>query len=168
MIGGDLDQVMALSEAVHPTLPESLETQQKRLRLYPAGCLVLANQQRILGYAFAHPIRHAAPPALDNAPDQMTPDVDELYLHDFVVCASLRGRGYAAQGVGMLLERAQGFATMGLISVYGTAAFWSKFGFTPCQDVAPEKLRSYGADAIYMTRPRGIALADGAECQLSL
>ncbi|MVW70351.1 GNAT family N-acetyltransferase [Bordetella sp. 15P40C-2] len=148
----NLDAVMALSEVVHPTLPESRETQEKRLRLYPEGCLVLTNDTDIQGYAFAHPIRHAAPPALNTAPEQVPADADELYLHDFVVSSSLRGRGYAVEGIETLLRLADRFATMGLISVYGTAPFWSKFGFEPCSDVAAAKLASYGADAVYMMR----------------
>lgn len=148
----DLNQVIALSKAVHPELPESRITQEQRLITFPQGCLVLRDGADIGGYAFAHPIRHGMPPALDTAPDQILPDADELYLHDFVVSPRMRGGGHAAKGIGALLLLGDDFASTALISVYGTAHFWGKFGFTPFAAVPTEKLMSYGVDALYMIR----------------
>lgn len=148
----DLDQMMVLSETAHPDLPERRATQEQRLKLFPPGCWVLKEGATLYGYAFAHPIRHGSPPALDAAPTQIDGNADTLYLHDFVVAPALRGRGYAAKGIAELLRVGNAFTRMALISVYGTTGLWSKYGFAPCTAVSPEKLTSYGADAVYMTR----------------
>lgn len=159
MQADDLDQVMTLSEAAHPGLPEHRSTHAQRLHIYPRGCLVLSERGVIHGYAFAHPITHATPPALNKAPEHIAHAADELYLHDFVICSSMRGRGYAPQGIDRLLRLGDAFASMALISVYGTAGFWGKFGFIASTAVPSEKLASYGPDAIYMVRSKPAATA---------
>lgn len=148
----DIDQVMALSEAVHPELPESRRTQEQRLVLFPQGCLVLKQGDKVYGYAFAHPICHARPPALDQAPAAIAQEADQLYIHDFVVSPLIRGGGYAKKGVQKLLSLGHGFGTTALISVYRTTVFWGKFGFTPSSSVPAEQLLSYGLGAVYMVR----------------
>ena len=153
----DIDQVMTLSEIVHPGLPEGRVTQEQRLSVFPRGCFVLKEGSTIHGYAFSHPIRHGLPPELDTAPAQIPQDADELYLHDFVVSAAVRGCGYASAGIKEILRLSDAFAAMALISVYGTASFWGKFGFVPSSAVPATQLISYGADAIYMVRPNGPA-----------
>jgi len=149
----DLDQVMALSEAVHPALPESRDTQAQRLSVFPQGCLVLKAGAEIHGYAFSHPIHHGQPPALDTAPAQIPHDADALYLHDFVVSATVRGQGHAAAGIEAIVCLGNAFAAMVLISVYGTTGFWRKFGFISNAAVPAQQLASYGEDAVYMVRP---------------
>jgi len=158
----DIDQVMHLSEAVHPELPECRATQVQRLTVFPKGCLVLKEGEHIYGYAFAHPIHNGTPPALNTAPQHIAPDAQQLYIHDFVVSPHMRGGGYATKGIRTLLALSHPFATTALISVYRTADFWAKFGFTPSPSVPAEQLTSYGPGAVFMVRPTPLfTLEDG-------
>lgn len=149
----DMDQVMALSEVVHPSLPEGRDTQLQRLRVFPEGCLVLASGAAVGGYAFAHPIIPESPPALDTAPSFLPPEATHLYLHDFVVSVALRGGGHARAGVESLLRLGEAYEAVSLISVYSTSGFWSRFGFQPRRLADPAKLVSYGEGAVFMLRP---------------
>lgn len=148
----DLDEVMVLAEQAHPGLPERRETQLKRLRLFPQGCQVLGDAESVLGYAFAHPILPDTPPALDVAPTSLDPAATHLYLHDFVVSPLLHGQGHARAGVGGLLALSEAFDAVPLISVYDTSAFWARFGFRPWPLSMPQKLASYGPEAVFMSR----------------
>jgi hypothetical protein len=49
---------------------------------------------------------------------------------------------------------AKRYPTACLVSVYGTAPFWKRFGFVagPVDEVLAEKLRGYGEDAAYLER----------------
>ena len=152
MLDTDLDAVVALSERIHPGLPEDHAIQARRLALWPQGCKVLRHEDRIMGYAFAHPIPAGQPPALNTAPTAIAPQADEFYLHDIVVDPALRGSGLAARVVALLLHEARGFATTALVSVYGTAPFWARFGFAPVSEDMSEKLEPYGDGAVFMRR----------------
>lgn len=46
---------------------------------------------------------------------------------------------------------------MALVSVYGAAAFWARFGFARSIEDMPAKLRPYGAQAVFMERRNRIA-----------
>ncbi|MBE3042383.1 hypothetical protein IMZ48_07345, partial [Candidatus Bathyarchaeota archaeon] len=67
----------------------------------------------------------------------------------------LRGRGFAGECVGRLLEVARRYPTTGLVSVCGTAPFWARFGFVaePADEDLSQKLHGYGEGAAYLTRP---------------
>jgi hypothetical protein len=148
----DLDAVLALAEAIHPGLPESRAVFAERLALFPGGCLVL-DGGGIGGYAVAHPIPRSEPPALGALLGSLPADADQFYIHDVVVAPSRRGSGAAAAAVMRLLELAEGFDTTALVSVYGTAGFWSRFGFAPSSDDTAAKLQPYGDDAVFLVRP---------------
>ena len=149
----DLPEVAALSERIHPELPEDYAVQAKRLALWPRGCKILRQDGKIMGYAFSHPIIAGNPPPLNAVPEEIDPRADEYYLHDVVVDPALRGRGLASQAIDLLLAEAQAFETAALVSVYGTAPFWERFGFTPVviEDMA-WKLAPYGEGAVFMRR----------------
>lgn len=147
-----LDAVEALADRVHPELPESRAVLAERLALFPAGCLVLERPEGIAGYAISHPIRRDEPPALDMLLLGLPVDASQYYIHDLVVAPEARGMGAAAAGVGRLLTVARAFTTTALVSVYGTAAFWARFGFRPSPDPVGDRLAPYGADAIFMVR----------------
>lgn len=148
----DLPEVMALAERVHPDLPEDAEVLAQRLKTFPAGCLVLKLGGAVEGYAFAHPIPANQPPALNTAPEAISPMARMFYIHDFVVAPSQRGSGQAARGVEVLLGLGRAYEGAALISVYGTAPFWQKFGFRPVTSLPPAKLASYGAGSVFMRR----------------
>ena len=152
MEAADLDAVMALAGRCHPALPESRAVFAERLALFRQGCLVLDGPSGVAGYAIAHPIRRSEPPALGMLLGSIATDADQFYLHDVVVAPELRGRGASAMAVDRLLDLGGAYPTTALVSVYGTAGFWSRFGFRPAGRGMSEKLRAYGDDAVFMER----------------
>lgn len=152
MRASDLRAVLDVSNAVHPDLPEGEAVFAERLALFPEGCLVLADGATIEGYALSHPIRRFRPPALNSLLGALPADADDYYIHDVVVAPWRRGGGHAAIGVRRLLAIASAYETTSLVSVYGTAAFWARFGFRPASRDMAAKLRPYGANAVYMLR----------------
>ncbi len=149
---GDLPAVLHAAGTAHPGLPESEAVFAERLSLFPRGCLVLANGAVVEGYAVSHPIHRFHPPALDTLLGDLPGDADDYYIHDLVVSPQRRGGGHAAAGVHRLLEVASAYETTSLVSVYGTARFWARFGFAPAVQDMRDKLRHYGAGAVYMLR----------------
>lgn len=167
MTAADLDGLLQVADAVHPDLPEGAHVFAERLGLFPAGCLVLGRAEEeeedggsggsgaVVGYALSHPIRRHAPPALDaSLGGALAPAADQYYIHDVAVLPALRGRGHAAAAVRRLLAGvAAPYATTALVSVYGTAPFWARFGFRPERvEGMRKKLGAYGDDAVYLMR----------------
>ncbi|KAL4815665.1 acyl-CoA N-acyltransferase [Aspergillus spinulosporus] len=153
----DIDNLMHVANTIHPDLPERAVVFAERVTLYPDGCLALVNGSgQLHGYAISHPIRHHQPPALDTLLGEIPADASEYYIHDVAVLPELRGQGLAAQGIARLLEvaAAKGFSRTCLVSVYGTEAFWGRFGFRREVDgeELKEKLRGYGDGAVYLSR----------------
>ncbi|KAK3364541.1 acyl-CoA N-acyltransferase [Lasiosphaeria hispida] len=153
----DIPQLLQVADQVHPDLPESDDVFSERAQLFPDGCLTLADDGKVYGYAVSHPIRRGCPPALDSLLGEIPEDSDQYYIHDVAVLPELRGKGHAADAINKLLEVANRFATTCLVSVYGTGPFWGRFGFEPepVSAVLQEKLRNYGDDAVYMSRRNG-------------
>ncbi|MCD2470206.1 GNAT family N-acetyltransferase [Jiella sp. MQZ9-1] len=150
---GDLDAVADLADRIHPDLPEDRAVFAERLPLYPSGCRVLASDAEIAGYALAHPICYPHPPALNTLIGALPPLGDALYIHDVAIAPDMRGGGHAAAAIRALLALGAAFPRCCLISVYGTAPFWRRFGFTDAScDCAPGALAAYGADALWMVR----------------
>jgi GNAT superfamily N-acetyltransferase len=149
----DLDAVLAVADVVHPALPESRAVFAERLTLFPRGCLVLAADGAVGGYAVSHPIRRFAPPALDTLIGTLPADADDYYIHDVAIRPEHRRGGAASIAVGLLLDNAREYATSSLVAVYGSAAFWSRFGFVETTEVIGGKLAPYGPGAVYMLRP---------------
>ena len=148
----DLDGVVALSRIVHPELPERIDVFADRLAIFPQGCQVLAGTG-IEGYAVSHPARLFDPPLLGTTLGALPEDADGYYIHDVVVAPVLRGAGHARIGVYHALDAGAAFRETALISVYDTAAFWKRFGFSDrTRDLPPDKLGLYGTDARYMVR----------------
>ncbi|SPQ20746.1 8b3c0562-c869-4ddd-bcd2-73ed98b752b8 [Thermothielavioides terrestris] len=164
----DLPGVMRVADEIHRDLPEAEAVFRERLALFPAGCLVLVDDDGegdgdggesdvvVGGYVVSFPIRRGRPPALNAllGGGEIPADADQYYLHDLAVLPRFRGRGAAAEGIGRVLEVAQRYASVCLISVYGTVAFWRRFGFVPepVDAALQEKLRGYGPGATYMVR----------------
>ncbi|KAK3319411.1 acyl-CoA N-acyltransferase [Apodospora peruviana] len=156
----DIPGLMLVADAVHPALPESDHVFTERVNLFPDGSLVLVNNDKeVCGYAISHPIRHRQPPALDSLLEKIAADADQYYIHDLAILPEFRGSGYARQGIENLLAVAlrNGYSTTCLVSVYGTAEFWGRFGFNAeeVDEVLEEKLREYGDDAVYLERENG-------------
>jgi GNAT superfamily N-acetyltransferase len=143
-----------VADEVHPDLPEGDHIFTKHVKLFPAGCLVLVEGDAVCGYAISHPIRDRQPPALDSLLGAIAPDANQYYIYDVAIMPRLRGRGLAAECIHRLLALANRYPTTSLVSVYGTAPFWGRFGFVPepVDAVLAEKLRNYGDDATYLSR----------------
>jgi ribosomal protein S18 acetylase RimI-like enzyme len=158
----DIPSLLHIATTCHPSLPESPSVFSERIYLYPSGCLALINNENdeLLGYAISHPIRRRCPPALDSMLGAIPPDADQYYIHDLALLPCVRGRGFAKEGVEMLFAGAAGrYGSFSLVSVYGTAVFWSRFGFKPLGDEEEGlrlKLVEYGDDAVYMEREYGM------------
>lgn len=163
MTSVDLQHVLAIAGAVHPSYPEDSAVFAERLRLYPAGCLICQSAGRVVGYGLSHPWRAGAPPALNALLGALPAPASTYYIHDIALLPEARGDGAGAAVVARLLAqaRAAGFATVSLVAVSGTAGFWRRFGFrvvvsalgdAPSADPAlAAKLRSYDDAACFMT-----------------
>ncbi|MEF2552342.1 GNAT family N-acetyltransferase [Aurantimonas sp. A2-1-M11] len=152
---GDLRAAIDLADRVHPGLPEEEAVFADRLRLFPAGCLVLEDAAGgVAGYAIAHPWTEGAPPKLDTVLGTLPQPADRFFIHDVVVAPEMRGQGLAAPAVERLLEEADTtYASAALVSVYGTVPFWTRFGFVEAPDALPDgALAAYGRDARFMIR----------------
>lgn len=143
----DLPTISAIAARIHPDLPERPEVLAEKMRLCPDGCRVLAADEEIVGYGFAHPWTQRRIPALDDFLERLPDDADCLYLHDIAVLPRSRG-GVARAYVAAIeqLARASGLAALALVSVYGTRPLWEGFCFRPVTADAElsAKLASYG------------------------
>ena len=154
---GDLAGVVALADAIHPDLPEDLAVFADRLALFPEGCHVLAPEtltgDTLLGYVVAHPWAGNDPPKLNTVLGALPAVPDALLIHDVALAPGARGQGAAAAIVARLLALAEAYPRAMLVSVYGTAPFWSRFGFRDATALLPPAaLAAYGEDARLMVR----------------
>lgn len=148
MTPGDLVRVEQLADSVHTDHPEDPAVFAERLRLHPAGCLVLDGAQGIQGYVVAHPWRLGQPPKLDTLLGQLPATPDTFYIHDLALLPGTRGGGFGRQAVELLTQQAaqSGLATLSLVAVGPSPRFWGQAGFRPVE--GPD-LSSYGA-AVFM------------------
>jgi predicted N-acetyltransferase YhbS len=152
----DIASLASIADIIHPGLPESDEVFLERTSLFPEGSLALVNRQsnQLVGYAISHPINYRQPPALDSLLGRLHQDVDQYYIHDLAILPEWQGKGHAKTCIEHIFQTAKCFATTGLVSVYGTAPFWGKFGFKPVEtnDKLNAKLSAYGEDAVFLER----------------
>ncbi|KAH6653259.1 hypothetical protein BKA67DRAFT_536945 [Truncatella angustata] len=152
----DITGVMRVADTIHAALPENEHVFAERIALFPEGCLGLVENGEICGYAISFPIRRREPPALNGILGEIAPDADQYYVHDVCVLPMARGRGFAALGIGKLLAIAERYPSACLVSVYGTASFWGRYGFLPpsnnVSEVLLKKVRGYGDEAVYLER----------------
>jgi len=151
----DLPAVDALATLIHPAFPEDEAVFAERLRLYPQGCRVWAQNGKIAAYVVSHPWLDRAPPALNALLGSLPAKPSTYYLHDIALLPEVRGSGAAIDVLTSLVEQAlaERLPSLSLIAVNGSAGFWQRQGFAAVSDGPPaEKLRSYGADAQFMMR----------------
>lgn len=114
---------------------------------------------KLCGYVISHPIRRRCPPPLDTLLGEIPEDADQYYIHDLAVLPGYRGCGFAQHCVDRLLGTvAKDFETTGLVSVYGSEAFWGQFGFSPLEEkdgVLEKKVLHYSDDAVFLERKNG-------------
>jgi GNAT superfamily N-acetyltransferase len=152
MRDADLAAVEAIGEAVHPDYPEDAAVFAERLRLHPAGCLVLAAGAGVGGYVVSHPWI-TDPPALDTLLGALPDRPTTYYIHDLALLPAQRGTGAATAIVARLAAHAAALALaeMSLIAVGASLPFWQSHGFAAARGPAA-KLASYAGVATYMTR----------------
>ncbi len=152
----DLPAVGRLADAIHRDFPESAAVFAERLRLYPAGCLVLGDGQELHGYALSHPWHFGQPPALDTLLGALPDVADTYYLHDVALAETVRGGGFGRQIVAKLIAAGEAARApnLTLVAVNDSVQFWRRQGFTVLQEGwMAAKLASYGEDARFMCRP---------------
>lgn len=113
---------------------------------------VLDRGERLGGYVLAlpYPPYRVPDPGL---PETTAFDSANLHLHDIVVSAELRGRGWGARMLRHVTEAAQSlrYTRISLVAVDGATGFWSAQGFHAHPEVALPA--GYGPGAVYMARP---------------
>lgn len=162
----DLDAIQKIANVVHPELAESSEVFAEKLRLFPEGCFVLADDGVVLGYAFVHPWRLNDVPKLNEFLRRIPSEPDCLLIHDVAVLQWARGRGASKALLDLIanLARDREIPNLALVSVYNSHLHWGRLGFeVVSNELIVAKLNSYGGTASYMVR----ALANGARrrCQ---
>ncbi|WP_458756268.1 GNAT family N-acetyltransferase [Afipia sp. TerB] len=151
----DLPSVGALAATIHPDFPEDEAVFIERLRLYPAGCHVLARSNVLEAYVVSHPWIERNPPALNDLLGALPGRPSTYYIHDLALASRARGGGAGAQIVAQLatLARGERLTTMSLVAVNGSERFWQRQGFAAADmPELDEKLRSYSDDARFMIR----------------
>jgi GNAT superfamily N-acetyltransferase len=151
----DLDAVVGIAAQVHPGFPEQQAVFADKLRLHPAGALMLESEAGPVGYCFAHPWHAMQAPALDTLLGAIPAGADAFYLHDLALLPQARGTGAGSAAVAILLAQATllGLDVVSLVAVNGSIPYWSRHGFVTRNTAALQaKLASYGADARLMVR----------------
>ncbi len=149
----DLPRLVDLAGRIHSALPERVEIFTEKLALFPDGARKLTDGAAFLGYAIAHPWTLFSIPALDGFLEQLPAHPDCLHAHDMVVAPAARGASASAHCLAYWKEIALGLGLRAItgVSVYGTDAHWSRFGFrVVSRPDLPEKLAHYGSTAKYM------------------
>jgi GNAT superfamily N-acetyltransferase len=152
----DLDAVVSIAAAVHPSYPERREVLAEKHALAEAGAFLLEVAGKPAGYALTHPARRFEPPALDTLLGSLPATADVWYIHDVALLPSARGHGAAARVTALIGREARrgGFERLALVAVNGSAPFWSRQGFGRVDHAGlASKLASYGEGAAYMERP---------------
>jgi len=153
MLPTDVAAAHALSDIVHPGYPEDRAVFEERLRLYPAGCYVLASGDGLNGYALSHPYVKDSAPALNTLLGALPDTCDTYYIHDVALLPDARQTGAASAIVALLKAQARkaGFDAICLIAVNNSAPFWERHGFVAREAEGMRgRLESYGDGAVYM------------------
>lgn len=157
MRADDLPQVMAIAGHLHPGYPERQEIFADKLAFYPVGCQVVAEDDTVFGYGFAHVWSLGLPPLLDTPLGALPAGRDCLHLHDVALMPQAQGAGRVDVYLDHLqtLARADGIHRLSLIAIAGKDKYWRGKGF---QDFRPDdgelqrRLDSYGRGNLYLCR----------------
>lgn len=157
MTPDDLATTTHLAMQVHADYPENHEIFIERLTLAPEGCYVLAGPKGVAGYMLSHPWRGTLTPALNTLLHRLPTPADRWYIHDLVVCASLRGQGFAQHAIALAEQtaRARKLPCLTLVSTRHALGFWHKQRFTP-ETIPPAEhaiLATYDPEAQLLSRP---------------
>lgn len=155
MTGYDIDAVFDIANRIHTDFFEAREVLAERQMLYRNGCYLLEVSEKPAGYVLSHPWRLGSLPALNALLGALPEDADTYYIHDLALLPLTRGLGAAGQIVEALTKhaKAMGFASMSLVAVNGSLAFWEHQGFAVSdRPELADKLASYEDAARYMVK----------------
>ena len=154
----DLDDIQRIGNEIHVDLTERPEVFAEKFKLFPEGCFVLVESERVVGYGLSHPWLLASVPPLNQLLGGLPPFPECLLVHDVAVLKEARGHGTAGNLI-ELIARLAGeldIPYLALVSVYNTHVLWARFGFEVVTAAAfADKLRPYGSTARYMVRRLG-------------
>ncbi|GGW51325.1 MULTISPECIES: GNAT family N-acetyltransferase [Streptomyces] len=163
----DWDDVVALEERAYAAsgLSEGREALRSRHRASPSTCFVLEHAGGFGGYLLAlpYPLFHC--PDLSRVEEGVVREShrgSNLHTHDLATVEHARGRGMARRLVRRLEEtgRAAHYRSLSLVAVCGSETLWSRLGYRTRPEVVLPA--SYGAEAVYMTKPLGPTAGDPA------
>ncbi|MGS0740604.1 GNAT family N-acetyltransferase [Glaciimonas sp. GG7] len=150
-------------ECYPPSMVEPEAILLKRINSSRQTCWLLEYKDIPAAYLFSYPSCKGMVTAL-NAPFNVAPDPDCLYLHDLAVTPRLRGQcaGQALVTRALAYARSVGLSWSALVAVQGSLPFWAKFGYERHDGLSVEaskNLLSYpideGVPAIYMLQHVG-------------
>ncbi|RJQ35315.1 GNAT family N-acetyltransferase [Candidatus Parcubacteria bacterium] len=149
----DVKDVDRIARQIHPTLPERVEVFEEKIRLFPEGCCKFVEAENIVGYGISHPWKLFSVPPLNQLIGSLPDNPDCIYIHDVAVLPEARGHNAAGSFVEIItkLARRMHIQKLSCVSVYGTEALWSRFGFQAAStETMGSKLNSYGNGTKYM------------------
>ncbi|MFF3257705.1 GNAT family N-acetyltransferase [Streptomyces sp. NPDC002932] len=154
----DWDDVVALEALAYGAsgLSEGREALRSRHRASPSTCFVLEYAGAFGGYLLALPYPLFRCPDLSLAEEGVARPSDResnLHVHDVVIAERVRGQGLAPRMLRHLEEAAwvARNRSLSLVAVHGSHPFWFRLGYRTRPEVALPA--SYGAEAVYMTKP---------------
>jgi ornithine decarboxylase len=150
---GDWPAIAGLEASAYAEsgLSEGQRVLESRGRASAATSFVVDTGDAIAGYVLALPYPRFRYPDLDQ-PEALVFQSSNLHLHDLVIGAEFRGTGLAKDLLHRLTEDARSleYQQISLIAVSGSAVFWSAHSYHVHSELTLP--RSYGANAVYMSR----------------
>jgi len=144
------------NDAYPPLYLEEPEVFLTKVRVFPAGCKMIEDDQGVFGYLICHPWLENDIPPLNSLNFSLPQCPNVFFLHSL----TLR-RNHQKRGIGSLVCRFAlslgselGYARFTLVSVQDSHDFWKRQGFSvvePLPHNLRKKLLSYG-NARFMIR----------------
>lgn len=151
----DLPRLDAIGKVLHPLFPERLEVIEERFNLFPQGFMKLCDKSgQMVGYGIGYPWLLPLIGPIDAFIGTLPKTPDCLYIHDVALLPVAQGKRLAGACIGHMSQVASdlGVECLSLLSVYGTAQAWQRYGFKVIYSEELEAGRAkYGADARYMS-----------------
>ncbi|MEU9948680.1 GNAT family N-acetyltransferase [Streptomyces sp. NPDC047939] len=163
----DWGELVALEQRAYAAsgLSEGETALRSRHRASPSTCFVLEHAGGFGGYllALSYPLFRC--PDLSLA-EEGEVQGSNLHLHDLVIAERARGRGLAHRMHQHLEEagRTTPYRTLSLVAVHGSQALWAALSYRARPHIGLPA--SYGAEAVYMTKPLDIAVPSRLQAPL--
>jgi len=155
MVREDLDQVLAIqSESYIAAICESREAFEDKLKIFPSGCKVVGEGDKVHGYLICHPWSYGTIPHVKSVGFSLPNECNVIHIHDVAVAPSWRGGGIASRlaDEAHRVAEAEGFEILSLVAVQGAHSFWSRHGFNRIELEDDSALHHYASGAVYMRK----------------